>query len=181
VALGPGLLIPRSTITIAEGAFRAGAAGSYGTVVPAQRDGSKLAVKLYNYEQLGHKDMSKALREAVIVNRLCHTNVVRCHGIVDDPDTASSKSIHGSLVMEWVAGGQLYKWLQGQGEDEEAELPLSVRLGVALQVAAGMRHLHACKVMHGDLKPQNVLLRQRPLAPTDCPEVSHSHTAGRTC
>jgi serine/threonine protein kinase len=172
----PGVLIPRSTLFFADGAFLAGAAGTYGTVVPAQQDlMTQVAVKLYNYGQLGNKDMRLALREALMLKRLSHTNVVRCLGIVDDPDTESSKSIHGSLVMNWVDGGQLYTWLQNRDEDEDGEpLPLAVRLGVVLQVAAGMNHLHVCKVMHGDLKPQNVLLRQRPLALTECPRVSHS-------
>jgi serine/threonine protein kinase len=30
---------------------------------------------------------------------------------------------------------------------------------VALQVAAGMRHLHQQGLVHGDLKPQNILLQ----------------------
>jgi hypothetical protein len=171
-ATRPGLLIPRATLHIAEGAAQAGAAGAYGTVVPAQQDlTTKVAVKLYNLGQLGQRDMSLALREALVLNRLSHTNVVRCLGIVDDPYTEPRKSIHGSLVMNWVDGGQLYTWLQDHDEDEEGELPLAVKLGVTLQVAAGMNHLHICKVVHGDLKPQNVMLQQRPLAATECPQV----------
>jgi hypothetical protein len=171
----PGVLIPRSTLFIADGAFQAGAAGAYGTVVPAVRDlVTQVAVKLYNYGQLGKRDMRMALREALVLNRLWHTNVVRCLGIVDDPHTEPRKSIHGSMVMNWMSGGQLYTWLQDHDEDEDGEpLPLRVKLRVALQVAAGMNHLHICKVMHEDLKPQNILLRQRPLALTDCPQVSH--------
>jgi hypothetical protein len=177
-ATRPGVLIPRPSLFIADGALQVGAAGRYGTVVPAQRDlMTKVAVKLYNYGQLGQRDMSLALGEALVLNRLSHTNVVRCLGIVDDPHTEPSQSIHGSLVMNWVEGGQLYTWLQDHDEDDDGELPLLVRLGVALQVAAGMNHLHICKVMHGDLKPQNVLLRQRPLALTDCPQVSHCQHA----
>jgi hypothetical protein len=168
-ATRPALLIPRSTIFIEDGAWQAGAAGTYGTVVPAQLElMSKVAVKLYDCGKLGLRDKSKALREALVLNRLSHPNVVRCLGIVDDPDSESSESIDGSLVMEWVEGGQLYTWLQ-----EMQALPLNVRLGIAQQVAAGMRHLHSCKVMHGDLKPENVLLRQQPATVTDCPQVRH--------
>ncbi|KXZ50685.1 hypothetical protein GPECTOR_15g369 [Gonium pectorale] len=38
----------------------------------------------------------------------------------------------------------------------------ALALRLALDVAQGMRHIHACRVVHGDLKPDNVLLVYRP-------------------
>jgi serine/threonine protein kinase len=173
---GGAWLIPRSTLSIPDEAFKAGASVLYGAVVPALLDANKVAVKLFNFVQR-QMDTTRALREALLLNQLPHPNVVRCLGIVDDPDTEPSKSIHGSLVMDWVGGGQLFKWLQVHDKDEDGELPQHVRLQVALQVAAGMSHLHACGVVHGDLKPQNVLLHNRPVSLTECPQVSHSQPA----
>jgi hypothetical protein len=174
----PDVLIPRSTLSIADGASHEEASGAYGTVISAQWGLlTKVAVKLHNLGQLRQRDTNGALREALVLSRLSHPNVMRCLGIVDDPDTEPSKSIHGSLVMNWMEGGQLYSWLRDRNEEEDGELPLSVRLGVALQVAAGMEYLHTCKVLHGDLKPQNVLLHKRPLARLDCPQVRHRQPA----
>jgi serine/threonine protein kinase len=113
-----------------------------------------VAVKLYNIRQVGVADQLDAIQEAALLNRAYHRNVVRCFGVVHDPDSAKGSSIHGSLVMEWVGGGDLYQWLQ-----ENLETELGVRVQIARQVAAGLRHLHARGLVHGDLKPQNVLLQ----------------------
>jgi hypothetical protein len=170
----PALMIPRSSLIIDDGAVQAGAAGTYGTVVPALLNGVKVAVKLYNFRPMGSRDTRGAVREALLVSRLSSPHVVRCFGIVDDPDTESCNSIHGSLVMDWVDGGELYTFLQNHDAGKDGELPLLFRLAIAVQVAAGMAHMPARKVMHGDLKPQNLLLVKVPVAVTDYPQVCDS-------
>jgi hypothetical protein len=161
----PSLLIPRSSLVIPDGALARGASGAFGTVLRALRDGSAVAVKVFNYRVIGELDQEDAVREALLLQHANHHNVVRCFGIVHDPGSDRQGSIHGSLVMEWVGGGTLYEWLQA---NPRTGLPARVR--VALQVAAGMRHLHQQRMVHGDLKPQNILLQF--MRDSELPEVS---------
>jgi hypothetical protein len=169
--LGPSdLMIPRSSIIIPPGALSKGSSGNFGTVVRAMRDGGAVAVKVYNISQAGEIDQKGALKEALLLSQVRHHNVVKCWGLVHDPHSAQGDSLHGSLVMEWVRGGNLYVWLQanlGAG--------LQLRVQVALQAAAGMRHLHQQGLVHGDLKPQNILLQF--MQDDELPEVGTAHLA----
>jgi hypothetical protein len=150
----PPQLIPRASIHVPKDALSHAPSGAFGTVIRADRDGGSVAVKLFNLRRVGMLDQEDAVREALLLSRACHHNVVRCFGLVHDPDSDQRDSMHGSLVMEWVGGGSLYEWLQ-----EHWDAELHVRVMLALQVAAAMRHLHHQGLVHGDLKPQNILLQ----------------------
>jgi hypothetical protein len=166
--LGPSeLMIPRSSIVIHKDALSQGSAGNFGTVVRAERDGGAVAVKVYNISQAGEIEQKGALKEALLLSQIRHHNVVKCWGLVHDPDSAQKDSLHGSLVMEWVRGGNLYVWLQ-----DNAAAGLKLRVQVAQQVAAGMQHLHQQGLVHGDVKPQNILLQF--MQGDDLPEVSRA-------
>jgi serine/threonine protein kinase len=82
-------------------------------VVKASRDHGFVAVKIYRHRGLGSRDRKRVVQEALLLARASHQNVVRCFGVVHDPDNPNdSSNIDGSLVMEWVYGGDLYMWLQ---------------------------------------------------------------------
>mmetsp|Transcript_30567 Transcript_30567/g.71393 ORF Transcript_30567/g.71393 Transcript_30567/m.71393 type:complete len:536 (+) Transcript_30567:3-1610(+) len=72
------------------------------------------------------------------------------------------------IILEYCAGGNLESLLHSTGKSVEnfgmgAGVPTWVqRWKIALDISAGMAHLHSLRVIHRDLKPPNVLL-QRPL------------------
>jgi hypothetical protein len=155
-ARAPVQLIPRGRILVPDGALTKGSNGacSRSRVVCAMRDGGAVAVKVCNITHLGQEDQRAAVREALLLSRVWHGNVVKCLGLVHDPDSAHGHSLHGSLVMEWVGGGSVNEFLR-----ENHGPGLGVRVHIAFQVAAGMQHLHEHKMVHGDVKPQNILLQ----------------------
>ena len=100
--------------------------------------------------------------EARLAGALSHPNVVVVHDVV--------RHRQGSLiVMEYVAGGSLEERLREHG-------PLGAREAVDLLrgVVAGLAAVHARGVVHGDVKPANVLL-----TPDGTPKLSDFGVAQR--
>ncbi|GAB4819682.1 hypothetical protein N2152v2_006728 [Parachlorella kessleri] len=93
----------------------------------------------------------------------------------DQPaDSASSGQLQGSsrrladlcetwLVMEYCDRGSLSDAVRGRKFVDRSSSQPHMRpiLMCLLDVARGMQYLHANKVIHGDLKPANVLLKSR--------------------
>ena len=86
--------------------------------------------------------------EARLAGRLTHPNVVQ----VFDVSEIDGRPF---IVMEYVAGQTLSELLGKRGplaEDEALEL--------ALQACAGLEHAHRAKLVHRDIKPQNLLVAE---------------------
>jgi DNA-binding NarL/FixJ family response regulator len=85
------------------------------------------------------------LREYELVAHLDHPNIARIHdlGIADD---------HLFLAMEFFPGGDLRARMQAPLEPRSA-------LGYIRQLAAALGALHDIGVLHRDVKPGNVLVR----------------------
>ena len=84
----------------------------------------------------------EALRnEAASMSRLDHPNVVKLR----QADDAGAW-----LAMELVNGQRLDEWARGRA--------VSSIIDVAAELADAVAHLHHCGLVHGDLKPQNVLV-----------------------
>ena len=76
-------------------------------------------------------------------------NLVASYGILDHADGLM-------MVMELVVGGTLHHAL-----GTAPVLSIEARTGYLLDVANGLAALHRCRpfpIVHGDLKPMNVLL-----------------------
>jgi serine/threonine protein kinase len=84
-------------------------------------------------------------REAMLVRRLDHPNVVALH----DHGVADGASF---LVLERLRGESLdQRLLRGP-------IAVAAALDIAVAVARGLAHAHAAGVVHADLKPANVFL-----------------------
>ncbi len=85
--------------------------------------------------------------EARALSRVVHPNVVAIHGF----------GRHGAgwyLVMEYIEGESLEHRLERSGR-----LSLADTLTVTRQVASGLAEAHALGLVHRDVKPGNILLR----------------------
>ncbi|XP_072943664.1 serine/threonine-protein kinase 17A isoform X2 [Epargyreus clarus] len=93
-------------------------------------------------------DTTREIQHEVAVLALCSdsTRVVRLHEVYE---TRSEVAI----VLELCAGGELQRLL-----DEEERLSEGAARRALRHVLEGLAHLHARRVAHLDLKPQNLLL-----------------------
>ena len=89
------------------------------------------------------------LREARLAARLSHPNVVSVYDAGEDADGRLY------IVMECVEGETLADVLRERGR-----LPAAEAVGLALQACRGLAHAHAAGLVHRDVKPQNLLLRE---------------------
>ncbi len=107
----------------------------------------RVALKLFEVrEGTPANAVPRLLREAKLLARLDHENVVRCFDFGEQDGRVY-------LVLELVDGRSLKQRL-----DEEGPLAEEEALRIALGVARALEHAHAHGIVHRDVKPGNVLL-----------------------
>ncbi|XP_047961920.1 probable LRR receptor-like serine/threonine-protein kinase At3g47570 [Salvia hispanica] len=119
-----------------------------------------LAVKVLN---LNTRGACKSLAsECNALRGIRHRNLLKIVSVCDSTDFQGND--FKALVYEFVANGSLEKWLHSDNEGM-GTLPLSAiqRLNIAIDIASAVEYLHCGTesiVIHGDLKPSNILLDQ---------------------
>ena len=89
----------------------------------------------------------KFVKEAHIISKLDNPHIVRVYDVFEENGTAY-------YVMEYINGGSLKDLLNARGPLPEAEAA-----DYARQLAGALGYMHRRKLLHLDLKPANVLLR----------------------
>ena len=107
-----------------------------------------VALKILHAELAADPDMLQRFKnEAQATARLSHPNVVQ--GI----DVGASQGLN-YFAMELVEGGSARKALQAAG----GVLDEPTALNIVCQAAEGLKAAHAIKLLHRDIKPDNILL-----------------------
>lgn len=95
--------------------------------------------------------LERFLREAKIIARLDHPNIVRVYEFLE------LKRPQGRyFVMEYVDGVSLSRMLE-----KFKTLPIDVASYIALKVAQGLSYAHSEGVIHRDIKPSNVMISKK--------------------
>jgi tetratricopeptide (TPR) repeat protein/predicted Ser/Thr protein kinase len=125
--------------------------GGMGTVYLAERaDGhfrQQAALKIVRGPQ-GADGVARFARERQILASLQHPGIAR---LLDGGATLRGQPY---LVMEYVQGVPIDRWCSERGLD------LSARLGLFVQVCRIVQFAHQRLIVHCDLKPSNVLVRE---------------------
>ncbi|KAG0492000.1 hypothetical protein HPP92_005064 [Vanilla planifolia] len=131
--------------------------GSYGKVVLYQNvnDGKKYAIKVFHKPYLVklrvaslETAMHDVLREVSIMKMLDHPNIVNLIEVIDDP-----LSDDFYMVLEYVEGK-----LVCDGSGPTSGIGENKSRRYLRDVVAGLIYLHAHNIVHGDIKPDNLLV-----------------------
>jgi serine/threonine protein kinase len=109
--------------------------------------GERVAVKLLRPESAAQPELvDRLLTEAELLAELAHPSIVRVRDLVP---------AHGAyaLVLELVDGPDLRHRLRVDGP-----LPPGVAADVVAQIADALAYLHGRGIVHGDVKPGNILV-----------------------
>jgi len=110
----------------------------------------EVAVKVLSKDLASHPAfVQRFLREARIMAKLDHPNILRCY------DVREAKGYH-FLAMEFVEGGSVEQWLKKLGKFSVGDA-----LHIILAVAGGLEHAHEQGLIHRDIKPDNILLTKK--------------------
>jgi serine/threonine protein kinase/tetratricopeptide (TPR) repeat protein len=104
-----------------------------------------VAIKRMSWRQgLMPSDHALFLREGQRASSLNHANIASIYDVIDDNDEIL-------LVMEYVAGSSLRKLI---GEP----MPLDRFFHIAIQCVDALSAAHQNGILHGDVKPENIML-----------------------
>ena len=112
-----------------------------------RRTGETVAAKLLRAEHVADRDLvTRFVQERSVLTDLRHPNLVSVRDLVVEGDRLA-------IVMDYVGGGTLRDVVREQG-------PLRPELAVALvaEVLDGLAAAHDRRLVHRDIKPDNVLL-----------------------
>jgi eukaryotic-like serine/threonine-protein kinase len=138
--------------TVLSGRYRLDSklgSGGMSTVYLAQDEvlDRPVAVKLLHREISEEADqLERFRREARTAARLSHPNLV---GVID----AGEDEGRPYIVFEYVPGDTLKQRIQAQGP-----LPVDEAVAYAIEIGRGLIAAHGRKLVHRDVKPQNVLI-----------------------
>ncbi len=109
-----------------------------------------VAIKLFSPHLARGEARNNFFREARVVGKLSHSNIITLHdmGIEESTETPY-------LVMELVEGQSLEKLLS------KGSIPISTACDWAGHVALALEVAYRNGVIHGDVKPANVLINQQ--------------------
>lgn len=130
--------------------------------------GEELAVKKLNMSRMNNQ-IGDFIREVVVLATLNHPNIVQLRGV-------SCSDSHRCLMYELMAGGSLADRIMLSDPKAMAEkfdvqwgpeyLPEAIpcdwkdRLPAIIDASIGLACLHKCTLLHCDIKPENILIRE---------------------
>lgn len=108
-----------------------------------------------------HRDEKRRLADIILELRALshpplqgHRNIIELLGLAWETDSYDQLRKWPVLVIEHADGGSLHDLLRKEVLTERE------KLNACFGVACGINAIHSCGIIHGDVKPQNILMAQ---------------------
>lgn len=108
--------------------------------------GREVAIKIIDKTQLNPTSLQKLFREVRIMKILNHPNIVKLFEVIE-----TDKTLY--LIMEYASGGEVFDYLVAHGRMKEKEARAKFR-----QIVSAVQYCHQKRIVHRDLKAENLLL-----------------------
>uniref|UniRef100_A0A3P8U1S2 MAP/microtubule affinity-regulating kinase 3 n=1 Tax=Amphiprion percula TaxID=161767 RepID=A0A3P8U1S2_AMPPE len=108
--------------------------------------GREVAIKIIDKTQLNPTSLQKLFREVSVMKILKHPNIVKLFEVIE-----TEKTLY--LVMEYASGGEVFDYLVAHGRMKEKEARAKFR-----QIVSAVEYCHQKRIVHRDLKAENLLL-----------------------
>ncbi|PVF94194.1 kinase-like protein [Serendipita vermifera] len=148
-------VIPNLSGQLAPIDFRDFRRGGYANVYPTTWKGDLVAVKVLCSLGTLQSMRRKIRREGLIWSKLNHPNILPLLGFADDDKGFEP---FGAFVSPWCSQGNSEEYLSQRGHSMSLEERLDLLRG-AIEGAAYL-HLLEPPIVHGDIKPANILIDQ---------------------
>ena len=128
--------------------------GSYGEVLLTTREGSS---EYYATKRMDRafserpENLKRLLNEVSLLKCIKHPNIIRL------VDTKKTKT-HCYIVTEYANGGDLYETLKKYNSKYHSPFSEEIVQHLMRQIVNAVHYLHSHKVVHRDLKLENILL-----------------------
>ncbi|NWR31155.1 NEK5 kinase, partial [Tachuris rubrigastra] len=124
--------------------------GSFGKIFLAKgkMDNEPCVIKEINLTKMPGKEKEASQKEAILLAKMKHANIVTFYASLQEKNKLY-------IVMEYCDGGDLMKRINMQHGVlfEEDQI-----LSWFVQISLGLKHIHDKKILHRDVKAQNIFL-----------------------
>ncbi|XP_063171466.1 serine/threonine-protein kinase Nek5 [Candoia aspera] len=124
--------------------------GSFGKIFLARKkeDNQQCVIKEINLTKMPRKEKESSQKEATLLAKMKHPNIVAFYASLQEKNKLY-------IMMEYCDGGDLMKRINMQ---HGVLLDEDKILGWFVQIALGLKHIHDRKILHRDIKTQNIFL-----------------------
>jgi eukaryotic-like serine/threonine-protein kinase len=136
--------------------------GGFGITYKAlePKTGKLYAIKTLNQQMQLRDDFAaqqvKFINEAIKIASFDHKHIVKVHEVIEEVEVIEEDKFQlFGVVMEYIDGVTLFKYVQNKGQLSESEALLYIN-----QISQALEYIHAKGSLHRDIKPENILLRQ---------------------
>mmetsp|Transcript_67078 Transcript_67078/g.148604 ORF Transcript_67078/g.148604 Transcript_67078/m.148604 type:complete len:481 (+) Transcript_67078:228-1670(+) len=123
--------------------------GGFGSVVKGVHLETREAVALKFVPKASFRqfsDLQRVFQEIQALRNMRHPNVIRILDVADHPDSIC-------FIMEFAAGGELRSYVERHTSLDEEE-----SRGFFKQIVRAVHYIHSKRIIHRDLKLENILL-----------------------
>lgn len=125
--------------------------GSFGKcyLVECVSDKSRCVIKQIDIKFMSAQEKEETIKEALILQNLKHPNIISFR------DAYTTKKQKLCIVMDFADGGDLQSKIKERNGRPFTETQI---LDQFVQICLAMKHVHDRKILHRDLKSQNIFL-----------------------